>query len=219
MFTGIVERTGRVARLSEGEAGARRLRVADVGPIADESALGASISVSGVCLTVAATGSDWIEFDLIRETLVCSTLGDLREGDRVNLERSLRVGDRLDGHFLQGHVDGIAVVARVLSTRREHVVWLRPEPEVKPYIIPKGSIAIDGVSLTVAAVSGEEFSVALIPTTLEVTTFSSLRVGDQVNIESDIIVRAIVHHLEGGGTRPADGSSLTLDKLTEAGFL
>ncbi len=170
--------------------------------------------MSGVCLTVASALDGTLEFDVIRETLETSTLEHRRVGDRVNLERSLRVGDRLDGHFVQGHVDGIARVARVQSSAMEWAVWIEPEAPLLSYVIPKGSVAVDGVSLTIATVDRSLFSVALIPTTLERTTLPSLKVDDRVNIETDIIVRAVVHHLLG----VSSSGGLTLDALREAGF-
>ena len=212
MFTGIVETTGTISA-TRATAGGRRLR-ADVGSMAGELSLGASVCVSGVCLTVAAVSGRFLEFDVIKETLDRSTLGLKRVGDRVNLERSLRADGRLDGHFVQGHVDGSAVVDRVIASPREHVVWLRPGMGITPYLIPKGSIAVDGVSLTIADVSDDAFSVALIPTTLERTTFGSLVAGDRVNLESDIIARTVVHHL----SRLPTAAGLSFDTLREAGF-
>ncbi len=211
MFTGIVETTGRITE-ARTVPGGRHLRVA-VGPMAGQCALGASICVSGICLTVKATGNDTADFDVITETLDRSTLGDKGIGDLVNLERSLRVGDRLDGHFVQGHVDGRATASRIQATAREHVIWLQPETALLPYLIPKGSVAIDGVSLTIAALEHGRFSVALIPTTLEQTTLSRLKVGDRTNIETDIITRTIVHRL-GSLT----GGGLSIDALREGGF-
>ena len=212
MFTGIVETTGAVT-FTRQSPGGRRLRV-DVGPIARELSLGASVCVSGVCLTVADLSEAAVEFDVIQETLDRSTLGAMRVGDRVNLERSLRVGDAVDGHFVQGHVDGVGVVDRVTASPREHVVWVRPDENVSPYIIPKGSVAIDGVSLTIAGVRDGAFSVALIPTTLERTTVAALAAGDRVNLESDIIARTVVHQL----SRLPASTGLSLGMLREAGF-
>ena len=194
MFTGIIERVGVIAHTRQ-TAGGRRLCIR-VGPSAAECALGDSICVNGVCLTVASRSADLLEFDVIRETLDKTTLGRLRAGRRVNIERSLRLGDRLDGHFVQGHVDGAASVDRVLASPHEHVVWLRPQPHLTPYIVAKGSIAIDGVSLTIAETTGGTFSVALIPSTLERTTLGELHPGDRVNLETDIITRTIVHRLD-----------------------
>jgi len=198
---------------TESVAGGRRLRV-DVGPVASGSKHGDSICINGVCLTVTGINENVVAFDVIRETLDKTTLGRKTSGDRVNIERSLRVGDRFDGHFVQGHVDGTATVGRIQASTSEHVVWLAPQAHLMPFMIPKGSVAIDGVSLTIAAVDGDRFSVALIPTTLDRTTFGAMKAGDTVNIESDIIARAIVHHL--AGMQGAGG--ISLEALQKAGF-
>lgn len=213
MFSGIVESVGTIAKTTV-VPGGRRLRV-EVGPWARDCALGSSICVSGVCLTVAAASGDSLEFDAIAETLDKSALGSKRSGDRVNIERAVGVGDRFDGHFVQGHVDGTGTVDRVHSSAREWVAWIRPPAHLTPYLIPQGSVAIDGVSLTIADVQKGAFSVALIPTTLEKTTLASLAVGDLVNLESDIIARTVVHRL----SQVAGGHGLTLDTLREAGFV
>lgn len=212
MFTGIVENVGTVLEVASQPSG-KRLRI-EVGPMAKECDLGASVSVSGVCLTVCARDERSLSFDVIPETLAKSTLGSRRPRDAVNLERSLRVGDRLDGHFVQGHVDGTAEVVQVRTSGEEYVVWLRPEPALRPYLIPKGSVAVDGVSLTIADLSDDLFSVALIPTTLERTTLGRLQMRDRVNVETDVVTRTIVHHLH--ELSPSGG--LTRDTLEEAGF-
>jgi len=203
VFTGIVELTGSVCD-TRVVAGGRRLHV-DAGPVARKCKCGDSVCVQGVCLTVASVKGESLEFDVISETLRRTTLGRKHIGDRVNLERSLKVGDRLDGHFVQGHIDGTAAVTEVRHSDREYVIRLRPDEPLTPYMIPKGSVAIDGVSLTIAEMRDSEFTVALIPMTLERTTLSTLAVGDLVNIESDIIARTIVHQLaqmvEAGGLR------------------
>jgi len=157
---------------------------------------GDSICVSGVCLTVAAISGSRLDFDVVAETLEKTTLGQLQVEKLVNLEPALRAGDRLDGHFVQGHVDGTAKVEHVNTSEVEQVLWLRPDHHLLSYIIPKGSVAVDGVSLTVAALKNSAFSVALIPTTLQRTTLGMLRVGDRVNIESDVMVRTVVHYLQ-----------------------
>lgn len=213
MFTGIIESVGTITDTRQ-VSGGRRLCL-NVGPMARDCQLGASLAVDGVCLTVAAADHNSLSFDVITETLGTTALGSKRVGDKVNLERSLRVGDRLDGHFVQGHVDGTAEVERVQSSPSEWVVWLRPDEHLKPYIIPKGSVTVNGVSLTIAEVQGQAFSVALIPTTVEQTTLVSLGAGDRVNIETDIITRTIVHHLS---QMSAGGEGLTLATLREAGF-
>jgi riboflavin synthase len=212
VFTGIIESTGTIEQATP-VAGGRRLRVS-VGQMAGECKHGDSVCISGVCLTVTAIGGKHLDFDVITETLDKTTLGALKSGDRVNLERSLRVGDRLDGHFVQGHVDGRATVEKIEQTPKEHVIWFRGEDSVSPYVIPKGSITIDGVSLTIAAVRKSLFSVALIPTTLDRTTLSTLKTGHRVNIESDIIVRTIVHRLEA----TSGEGGITVEALQRAGF-
>lgn len=194
MFTGIVEATGRIEE-SRSVAGGRRLRV-DAGSVADNARVGDSICVQGICLTVAAADGSNLSFDVISETLQRSNLGEKNVGDRLNLERSLRVGDRLDGHWVQGHVDGTATVVEVRRSETEHIVFLRPIAALAAYVIPKGSITLDGVSLTIAEFRKDDFSVALIPTTLVRTTLGALAVGSRVNVESDILARAIVTTLQ-----------------------
>lgn len=212
MFTGIVQHIGTVTD-TRPVSGGRRVRI-DAGPLAVGCVIGASVCVSGVCLTVTAVSGSSLSFDVVTETLEKSTIGSMRVAGSVNLELSLRASDRLDGHFLQGHVDGRAAVQRVESSPREQVLWLRPDVALLPYIIPKGSVSVDGVSLTIAAVSGDTFSVALIPTTLERTTLSKLCVGNEVNIESDIITRTVVHRM----SELVGSGGLTLESLERAGF-
>lgn len=211
MFTGIVDHVGTITD-TQAVSGGKRLSI-DVGPLATHSALGASVCISGVCLTVAKISSPVLEFDVITETLEKSTLGQKKTGNGVNLELSLRVGDRLDGHFVQGHVDGIATVTRVDSSTNEQVLWLKPQPHLQRYIIPKGSVSVDGVSLTIAEVDEECFSVALIPTTLERTTLSSLSKDDWVNIESDMITRTVVHQL----MKISNQNGINLESVINAG--
>ncbi len=157
---------------------------------------GSSIAIDGVCLTVTKIAGHTACFDVVAETLRRSTLGELRPGSRVNLQKSLRVGDRVDGHFVQGHVDAIGTVSRVESTQAESKWWIRIEADAMPCIVPKGSIAIDGISLTIANVQRDEFSVALIPTTLSRTTIGTKQVGARVNLETDIVARTVVHQLK-----------------------
>ncbi len=212
MFTGIVESVGTI-RASRAVGGGRRIEIEVSAPPA-ECAIGASVCISGVCLTVAARAPGVLCFDVVTETLKKSTLGEMRLGDKVNLERALPVDGRFDGHFVQGHVDGTGTVEQVLHTGHESVVLIRPQPSLLPYIIPKGSVAIDGISLTIAEVRDDAFSIALIPTTLAVTTAASFSAGHRVNIETDIIARTVVHRLS--TLSLSDG--LTLNKLHEAGF-
>jgi riboflavin synthase len=217
MFTGIVQSVGVVRSLRPGGPVAR-LEL-DAPDLTRPIPAGASVCVSGVCLTVTACDPRIVSFDVVPETLSRSTLGRLSPGGRVNLERSLRAGDGLDGHIVQGHVDGVARVARITNGVDGHVIAFEASPELMPYIIPKGSVAVDGVSLTIADVSGDTFSVALIPTTLDATTLGGLRVGGHVNIETDILARTVVSTLRRWGSREgvANGG-LTIESLLENGW-
>ncbi|MBW7906822.1 MAG: riboflavin synthase [Phycisphaerae bacterium] len=216
MFSGIVEGVGSVAAIDLSGAGGARLGLEMAG-LHDGLTPGASVAVNGVCLTVVECLPPRCTFDVVPETLRRTNLGALRPGDRVNLERSLRLGDRIDGHFVQGHVEGVGTVRRVERGGGEWLVWTRAPAELLPCIVHKGSIAIDGTSLTVAEVRGDEFAVALIPTTLERTTLGRLAPGAAVNLETDIIARQVVRHLQ---RLAADGgdAGLRLEQFRTAGF-
>jgi riboflavin synthase alpha subunit len=215
MFTGIVQATGIVRSIQRGP---RAIHLALCAPdLARPIPDGASTCVSGVCLTVTRSDSASVEFDTVPETLTRTTLGLLSVGDRVNLERSLQAGDGLDGHIVQGHIDGTGRVRRVQTGEQGHVVTISGDESFMPFIIPQGSVAIDGVSLTIAQVDGNQFRVALIPATLAATTLVSLRAGDHVNIETDILVRTIVTTMQ--RRRDArDHPTLTVDGLRENGW-
>jgi riboflavin synthase len=187
MFTGIIQHVGEVVGLAATPAG-KRLAV-DLGPLADGLREGESVAVGGACLTAAVVkGKGGVaEFDVVPETLAKTTLGRLRVGSQVNLERSLRLGDGLDGHIVQGHVDGSAGVRRIDKAGGQWVVHFDCEKSLTDEMAPKGSVAIDGVSLTLASVEDGGFSVALIPTTLAKTTLADLRPGDAVNVETDVL--------------------------------
>jgi len=217
LFSGIIDQIGRIQSCRP-TAGGKVLAVAAEGYWAGTPA-GASIAIDGVCLTVTDVRGDEASFDVIAETLRRSTLDGLRPGDGVNLQKSLAVGDRIDGHFVQGHVDAVGTVAKIEQSPRESVWWFSTDAEAMAYIIPKGSVAIDGISLTIAAVRYGLFSVALIPTTLERTTLGRRRVGGGANIETDILARTIVSYLR-AQAGPADrrGNPLTLDGLRDHGF-
>lgn len=192
MFTGLIERTGVVER-----AGARLAVRTGWRNLKD----GESIAVSGVCLTVASRSGDRAEFDLVRETLSRTTLGRLKRGARVNLERAMKAGDRLGGHVVQGHVDG---TGRVLRAGAD----FRVATPLAAQMVSKGSVTVDGVSLTVVDATDREFSVALIPTTLRLTTLGRLRRGARVNVEIDVLAKYAKRRT----------STLTMDFLRKAGF-
>jgi riboflavin synthase len=195
MFTGLVEAMGEVAELSSVGPGMRlAIRSAR---IAEGAALGDSIAVNGCCLTVVAQSADTLSFDAGSETLSRTNLGRLTPGSRVNLERSLQVGDRLGGHLVTGHIDGPGVLDEIRTEGEWAFYWFRVPRPLARQMASKGSAAVDGVSLTLVAVEDERFSVALIPHTLQVTTLGRLRVGDTVNIETDLLAKYVERQLAG----------------------
>lgn len=201
MFTGIVEELGEVTAVEHGTDSAR---LSVRGPLVTEDAThGASIAVNGVCLTVVTVEAGEFTVDVMRETLDRSSLGALGPGDPVNLERAMRSDGRFGGHVVQGHVDGTATVLERVPGDRWEVVRLTLPPELARYVVEKGSITVDGVSLTVASVDDATFTVSLIPTTLELTTLGSRRVGEVVNLEVDVIAKYVERLLAGreGGAR------------------
>jgi len=224
MFTGIVQTTGRVAAATQGEF-STRLAIDRGGWRPHEGRevqLGDSICVSGVCLTVAALDGETLGFDVIAETLDRTTLGGLSAGDRVNLEPSVTGSQPMGGHFVQGHVDGVGEVVAVKSDPDEWRVTLQPPAALMAYMIPKGSVTIDGVSLTLAAVddTAGTIDVALIPTTLDLTTMGDYAQDTRVNLECDIVSKTIVTHLDRLRTRGDDegASAITRELLADAGL-
>ena len=192
MFTGIVERTLRIASVSDG-TGFVRLNLAAAW---DDVKHGESIAINGVCLTVAAIEPPLLGFDVIPETLRKTNLGVLKAGDLVNVERSLRAGDRIDGHFVQGHVDATAQLVEQHAGEKEWRLSVHPPLELMKFVVPKSSVTLDGVSLTVASVMKDRFEVALIPTTLNLTTLASRPLGWPFNFEADVLSKTIVSWLE-----------------------
>lgn len=213
VFTGIIERIGEVRSVAPQAAGAR-LCVAAAG-FWDGLPAGASVAIDGVCLTLVAQRGEAAEFDVIHETLRRSTLGELKAGSAVNLERALLAGARLDGHFVQGHVDAIAAIKRIDTSGGESRWAFGLDAKSLRYIIPKGGVAVDGISLTVTQTGADEFGVALIPATLERTTLGRKHAGQRVNIETDILARTVVHSLESMVERTP---GLTLERLRNQGF-
>lgn len=199
MFTGIVEALGRVGAVEAGVGGGRRLAVAVPDDAGWRLAVGESVAVSGVCLTVVAAAPGRLAFDLAEETLRVTTLGELGVGAPVNLERPLRFDGRLGGHLVLGHVDGVGRVAAVRAEGDGARADVEVPARLRPLLIPKGSVTVDGVSLTVAALAEDVFAVALIPHTLAATTLGQRRQGDRVNLEMDVIgkyVRGFVEQWE-----------------------
>jgi riboflavin synthase len=189
MFTGIVEERGTVASLVDlGDAMRVRIRADKV---LQDSELGASISVNGICLTVAERGDHWFEADVMAETLRRTSLGNLVTDSPVNLERAARVDSRLGGHIVQGHVDGTGEVAAIEPSEQWTVMAIRVPAELTRYMVEKGSITVDGVSLTIVSVTESRFTISLIPTTLAETNLGAKQVGDRVNIEVDVLAKYV----------------------------
>jgi len=211
MFTGIIQHVG-VVTAAEASAAGRRLSI-DLGPLADGLSAGDSVAVCGACLTAAGINGIIGQFDVVFETLDRSTLGRLATGSRVNLERALRVGDGLDGHFVQGHVDGKGRIDRIDRNAGRWEIHLTCPNELTDQMVPKGSVAVDGVSLTLATLGEGRFSVAIIPTTLEATTLGERKVGDAVNIETDVLGKYVRRMLG-----PDVGGGVTIEALRRAGF-
>jgi len=189
MFTGIIEHAGTVAECLPRPEGARL--AVEAGPAAAEARVGDSVAVNGVCLTVVAVQGERLAFDAVAETLRRTNLGGLRPGRRVNLERPLRAGARLDGHIVQGHVDGVVPLLSVVLEGDSRRLRFGLPAALARYVVEKGSVALDGISLTVAALGDEWFEVAVIPHTWAVTNLAELSPGAQVNMEVDILAKYV----------------------------
>ena len=210
MFTGLIEKVGTLAERKTSSNGGRvTLRH---GAWSESLNAGESVAVDGVCLTVASHDTETFSCDVLAETLTRTTLGEKHAGDTVNLERALRVGDRMGGHMVSGHVDGPGTVVSCNRAGGDIILSVRCERALLAGVVPKGSVACNGVSLTVAEVLTDGFTVHLIPTTLADTNLSDVRPGDHVNIELDMLGKFVQRHLE------AQADTLTEDKLRRAGF-
>ena len=214
MFTGIIEEVGRVAAITvSGEQ--RRITVA-CSKVLPELKVGDSVSVSGVCLTAVEIAADSFSADLAQETWRRTSFARLKKGALVNLELPMRASGRFDGHVVQGHVDGVGTVISFASIAdgNDYVLVINVSSELTRYIVSKGSLAIEGISLTVAAIEGTEVRVAIIPHTAEVTNLSSLKTGDPVNLEVDVVAKYVEKMMAGSKT----AGTITVEKLVRAGF-
>jgi len=189
MFSGIIEERGRVRSAGPGPSGVRL--AVECRTVASDATLGASVAVNGVCLTVVERDEFGLSFDLVGETRDRSALGDLRPGDPVNLERPVTLVTRLGGHLVQGHVDGTGTVESVAHDGGSATITVRLPGDLDRYVVEKGSIAVDGVSLTVATLEDSTFTVALVPHTLTLTTLGERRPGDRVNLEVDVVSKYV----------------------------
>ena len=216
MFTGIVEELGTIRSLQRGKHSV----VLSIGAhtVLSDLKIGDSVAVNGVCLTVTAQDSGGFTADVMHETLNRSALALLRPGSRVNLERALAAGGRFGGHIVAGHVYGVGTVQRI--TRDDKAVWytIAAGPEILRYVVEKGSIAIDGISLTVARVDGQSFAISAIPHTVSVTTLAHRRVGDPVNLETDVLGKYVEKLLQPLQAEAPPPSGITRDFLTRCGF-
>lgn len=194
MFTGLVEGMGRVARIDDQPPG-KKLTFA-LGPLAAGLKIGDSVAINGCCLTTVAVAGDELSFEAGSETLSRTNLGGLTVGSYVNIERSLRLGDSLGGHLVTGHIDGLGRLVRRQDDKDWSFFWFEAAPALMRQMASKGSITVDGVSLTLVEVTSDRFSVALIPHTLQVTTLGQRQLGDPVNLETDILAKYVERQLE-----------------------
>lgn len=194
MFTGLIEEIGRINAIGRSR-GARRI-VVEASAVLEDLRIDDSIAISGVCLTVIERDERRFAVETVEETLKKTTLGALQVGARVNLERALRTDRRLGGHFVQGHVDGVGRIVRIVPQAGGRLLSVQAPESVLQYLTPRGSIAVDGVSLTIAELRGNTVDIALIPHTLEVTTLGDLDAGAQVNIEADMLGKYVYRALE-----------------------
>ena len=212
MFTGLVEEIGVISAIEESGDG-RKIRIS-CKKLLEDIKVKESISVGGICLTVVEVGSDYFEVDVVSETIMRSNIAEYTEGHKVNLEGALMLSDRLGGHIVQGHVDGIATVRSHERGETGSLLVIDIPEELRKYVVEKGSITLNGISLTVASVNGTELSIALIPHTLEITTMGETEPGDSVNVEVDVLAKYVENMLKGY----ADSGKLTLEKLDDMGY-
>ena len=198
MFTGIVEEVGTFQRL-EGEQGSHQYRISTTPAFVEGIKTGDSISINGVCLTAYDVQADSFQVDVSMETRECTTFGASAPQSQVNLERSVTPTTRLGGHIVSGHVDGVGRLEAREDQENESVLWISIPQGLSRYIVPKGSVCVDGVSLTVNRVEKNQYCVTVIPHTLECTTLGYRRVGDEMNIEVDLVARYLAHLIEGRG--------------------
>jgi len=193
MFTGIVEGIGKVERISKNTKNRSAIQLTvNLGKYSKGLKVGQSVALNGVCLTATKLSKSNCIFEMIEETTKKTDLGNLKPGSIVNIERSLKAGDRLEGHFVLGHVDGVGTIKKIQNKSKEVQIWFEIPKALTKYVVKKGSIAIDGISLTVVDVKNNLASVCLIPHTIEITNFSKKNIGDKINIETDILGKYIL---------------------------
>jgi len=193
MFTGIIEGLGRIVMFDKktSNRSAAKMKI-KLDKIAKGLKVGDSVSINGVCLTAVNISKGITEFEMIGETIKKTNLGSLERGDRVNIERSLKVGERLEGHFVLGHVDGVGIISKIDKQINQVQIWIKIPKELSKHVIKKGSITVDGISLTIVEKLKDQFSVSIIPHTMQVTNLGYKKIGDKVNIETDILGKYIL---------------------------
>ena len=193
MFTGIIVGTGKVTKLEQKTKNRSAIQMTvDLGKYAKGLKIGQSVAINGVCLSATKISNNNCVFEMIDETTKKTDLGNVKAGSTVNVERSLKVGDRLEGHFVLGHIDGVATITKIEKKPKEVKIWFRIPKKPTKYIVKKGSIALDGISLTLVDVKKDVASVCLIPHTINVTNFKSKKIGDKLNIETDVLGKYIL---------------------------
>ena len=193
MFTGIILGLGTIKEIIKNTKNRSALQMTiDLGNHAKGLKIGQSVALNGVCLSVTKISKNKCNFEMINETIKKTNLGKLKPGDKVNIERSLKVGDRMEGHFVLGHVDGVGTIKKIEKKSKEIKIWFEIPKKLAKFVVKKGSIALDGISLTVVDVKKNTASVCLIPHTVKVTNFHSKKIGDKINIETDVLGKYIL---------------------------
>ena len=193
MFTGIIVGTGKVTKLEQKTKNRSAIRMTvDLGKYASGLKIGQSVAINGVCLSATKISKNKCIFEMIDETTNKTDLGNVKAGRTVNVERSLKVGDRLEGHFVLGHIDGVATITKIEKKPKEVKIWFRIPKKLTKYVVKKGSIALDGISLTLVDVKKDVAAVCLIPHTINITNFKSKKIGDKLNIETDVLGKYIL---------------------------
>lgn len=216
MFTGLIEELGEIVSIKKGPKSAV-LNIAC--EIAESIKIGESVAVNGVCLTAVKTSKNYFSAEVMDETLKKTILGNLKSGSLVNLERALRLSDRLDGHLVSGHIDGLGIIESVTQNDIANVFKILTSEEIMYFLVPKGSIAIDGISLTLVDIGEDFFTVSLIPHTSKMTTLGFKNKGDTVNLEVDMLAKYVKNFLDKTNSKQEKETNITLDMLAENGFI
>ena len=194
MFTGIITSTGKIKKIEQNTKNRSAIKVSvDLGKDSNGLKVGQSVALNGVCLSATKIVKNISTFEMIEETMKKTDLGNLKVGSLINIERSLKVGERLEGHFVLGHIDGVAKITKMEKKPKEVKVWFRIPKKLTKYVVQKGSIALDGISLTVVDAKKDLASVCLIPHTIQITNFKNKKVGDKLNIETDVLGKYILN--------------------------